>query len=689
MSFDSMEAILWNHIWQTSVVACTAAVLVRFFGSARPHLAHALWGLVLLKCITPPIVASPTGVFSWFGGETQDSQTLNSEIHNVTRGSRTSASKSDRLGDVENEPMQLGKAPRSADVHQHSNWRRACGAFVAFVKDQAKKLPLQEAWILGSLALAVWSASRLGIFLMHLRMHARRRSSDAVRESRQLELRACEIARKIGMHPHVRVVVLDVSIGPAIIGLFRPCIVLPLDIVRAVSRGELDALLAHELVHFRRGDLLWSLVQALALAVAWCNPLIWLASKRLSHETELCCDEETIASLGIEPAAYANCLIAVLEQKHTLKAAPVLPGVRPIEVTSKRLEKIMRLGHGSQRRCPHWIKCTFLLGAVIALPGLPLAFGQEKPPVEKTQAIRKESLKDAATSPQPATKDQLAIRYVVRIVELPAGALDGKLETWNETDNSKVTLAVTRSGDSPDSESSDASEVLPAAFTFPGVSIRKSGVLQDDEIRSLLDNGKVLMCPKVVAFDGQSAEFFSGSEVPFVTSCEMAKDEDGNESTTIQPVVTNKSVGTEINLTGHLNSKGDSVQLQVEYKHTELNHVDKFTFETAGGPFEVDRPSFSSNGLDTTLNIPVGGTVAVSGGQISRIITKQTSVPVLGKIPYIKHMFKNVAAATVKVTPVLLISCDVVPAPDLPAPALPLSDATTSRLPEAGPRGTR
>ena len=31
----------------------------------RPHLAYLLWMLVIIKAITPPLVASPTGLFSW------------------------------------------------------------------------------------------------------------------------------------------------------------------------------------------------------------------------------------------------------------------------------------------------------------------------------------------------------------------------------------------------------------------------------------------------------------------------------------------------------------------------------------------------------------------------------------------------------------------------------------------------
>ena len=41
------------------------AVAARLAGRHRPRLAYTLWMLVLLKALVPPVMSSPTGVFSW------------------------------------------------------------------------------------------------------------------------------------------------------------------------------------------------------------------------------------------------------------------------------------------------------------------------------------------------------------------------------------------------------------------------------------------------------------------------------------------------------------------------------------------------------------------------------------------------------------------------------------------------
>ena len=104
--------------------------------------------------------------------------------------------------------------------------------------------------------------------------------------------------------------------------------ILPLDLVRDKSPAELEPLLAHELIHIRRGDLWVGLLQTLAQILWWFHPLVAMASRVLSREAERCCDEAVIAHLGCEPAAYARSLIDVLALKKQLQPVPACPGVR-------------------------------------------------------------------------------------------------------------------------------------------------------------------------------------------------------------------------------------------------------------------------------------------------------------------------------------------------------------------------
>src|SRR5580658_915549 len=55
----------WMQLWQVTALILAVWLVVRVTCRRRPHLAHLLWVLVILKCLTPPFWSSPTGVFSW------------------------------------------------------------------------------------------------------------------------------------------------------------------------------------------------------------------------------------------------------------------------------------------------------------------------------------------------------------------------------------------------------------------------------------------------------------------------------------------------------------------------------------------------------------------------------------------------------------------------------------------------
>jgi hypothetical protein len=118
----------------------------------------------------------------------------------------------------------------------------------------------------------------------------------------------------------------------------------------------------------------------------------------VTRESERSCDEETVMSLGCSPGEYARSLLDVLERKHQLQLAPALPGVRPVDITLNRMERIMKLGQGSHQRTPRWIWATLLLGCALALPGASIGLTQEGRP----RNVPSEPTSDA---PIPKTKE--------------------------------------------------------------------------------------------------------------------------------------------------------------------------------------------------------------------------------------------------------------------------------------------
>ena len=66
---EELVALIWSQLWQVTVLIVAVALLARLFFRNKPHMAYLLWMLVVVKCITPPLWSSPTGLFSWIQAE--------------------------------------------------------------------------------------------------------------------------------------------------------------------------------------------------------------------------------------------------------------------------------------------------------------------------------------------------------------------------------------------------------------------------------------------------------------------------------------------------------------------------------------------------------------------------------------------------------------------------------------------
>ena len=386
MSPSDLSALLLAQAWQLAALIGGVLLATRWLGRNRPHLAHALWLVVLLKCITPPLWSSPSGVFCWLQPRQVAAVPYTpAPPPQWLLAERVPELPPDELREV---VVALTPVPRDLPV---SVLRTAEEPATEWNWPQW----LVTIWLGGaSLSLAI-ALVRWRLFLWRLRRFPRR-------EGPELAEFVARLARRLRVGRRVRLLVTESRIGPAVIGLVRPTILLPAAIVAGKSPADLEPILAHELLHVRRGDLWLAAAQVLAQSLWWFHPLVWLANRLLIREAERCCDEQVLAELRCEPARYARSLLEILEQKQTLVAVPAFPGVRPVDVTSNRLERIMRLGHGCRRRTPWWCWLVALLAAAAALPGAAFVAAKEKPAKPKAPPTW------AATTAAPAAEPQAA-----------------------------------------------------------------------------------------------------------------------------------------------------------------------------------------------------------------------------------------------------------------------------------------
>jgi len=92
----------------------------------------------------------------------------------------------------------------------------------------------------------------------------------------------------------------------------RPAIVVPGGLVRDPS--SLRIVLAHELIHVRRHDYVWTLLDCLTSAVFAFHPLTWLLRRGIDRCRETSCDAEVVAGGVAPPDKYAKVLVRTHDQ---------------------------------------------------------------------------------------------------------------------------------------------------------------------------------------------------------------------------------------------------------------------------------------------------------------------------------------------------------------------------------------
>lgn len=127
-----------------------------------------------------------------------------------------------------------------------------------------------------------------------------------------------EIAEEMGI-AQADAVMLPTTVSPMMTGFSKPLIFFP---DKVFSDIELRLIVRHELVHFKRRDLIYKVLMLICCAVHWFNPFIWIIVRFIGQECELACDETVTAgeSESIKKQ-YCQSILSAATAKNQMKAA--------------------------------------------------------------------------------------------------------------------------------------------------------------------------------------------------------------------------------------------------------------------------------------------------------------------------------------------------------------------------------
>ncbi len=333
---DSLLAIALSNLALSAALALLAWCVHR--RGTRPGLAHALWVLVLVKLVTPPLFSVPL------------LPALQTQA--VAQAAPAAESIGERLPHAHRVPTQASALPLDPDGSGTAADARGSFGWPAL---------LVAIWLAGSVVVLAWSLLRVVRFDRLLR----RASSPAPQRIVRCAHELGDLLR-LRRLPELRVTIARVSPLVWWVG-GRVRVVVPEELLSTMSPEEVRWVIAHELAHVKRRDHMVRWLEWLACVACWWNPITWIARRQLRQSEEICCDALVLRRLSGRPRAYAGALMHVIE----FLAAPALrPPAIASEITSGgTLERRFRIMlHRTTSPTPRWLTASVLIACAGLLP---------------------------------------------------------------------------------------------------------------------------------------------------------------------------------------------------------------------------------------------------------------------------------------------------------------------------------
>ena len=341
--------MFWIFVGAKAIIATSlafAAVFI-FKGNRAPQLAFFVWLAVLGVLILPPVIrlpvihlATPAADYPAVpendlpendDSENDDSSpvtvphnpVISSSSKNLRHFSAPSAI-ADQGGpehlSVNNGRTSIETAPVKPNSRWQSAERRRKEAGIPMPRESK---PMR--WI-GAALIAIWAvgffvligrqviASRVLVRLLRLTEKA----------PSPLQNRCRKIAESLGLKKRPDLVTADGAFSPflwhpplAYANFMTPTfmntttakIVIPEQLIERLSSQSLDAILTHELIHYRRRDSIRRYLEFLVAAIWWWLPTSWIARRRLRELEELCADAEVVRKDPSLVKPYATALL--------------------------------------------------------------------------------------------------------------------------------------------------------------------------------------------------------------------------------------------------------------------------------------------------------------------------------------------------------------------------------------------
>ena len=208
-------------------------------------------------------------------------------------------------------------------------------------------------------------------------------------------VRNCQ--RELGTRPgKVRVMRSETLPVPVTIGLSRPVIILPEQLLREGNTELLTSAIGHEFIHVARRDYVLNLIYELLFIPISFHPAAALLRRRVRQTRELCCDE-LVAERIVNPEVYARSLVRLASSAPPLRRLSVSTtvGIADADILEARIMSLLKKPELKKRWKKLWLVAVSLLLLIPSFAAAAFAMRFEVQQDKQEPKVREERLTDA------------------------------------------------------------------------------------------------------------------------------------------------------------------------------------------------------------------------------------------------------------------------------------------------------
>ena len=382
MTGSFISLLGWNVVIAGILALIVAALGMMPWVKRRPALRHALWLLVLVKLVTPPLIPVPVIDSAQPLTDVAESQPESTEQPVIAM----------RQPPPEMFQAEMLIGEHSPSAHDASAETRAPETrFIentGFLNNASNRADLTLPGIL----LAVWGT--VSLLLLGRNWRQVRKTSRLIQRAGPADERLTRIARDAADRMNVTEVdvrVVDARVPPLTwTGWNGTCILFPRQLANQLSDEQVTGIACHELAHHVRRDQWYNMFGLLVTSLFWWHPAAWIACREVRQAQELCCDELVIRSCAVPRQSYLKTLFQTLEFIQTEQAVLPIPasGFGDSRSITSRF-KLLAGGHLVHRNNRTWkvVIIAILAGlSCVPTPSEPGDTSATAPPIDSAAA---------------------------------------------------------------------------------------------------------------------------------------------------------------------------------------------------------------------------------------------------------------------------------------------------------------